>query len=171
MNDQPGRLWAPWRLEYINSAVREPEGCFLCEAFNSSADREHLVLYRTPLAFAVMNLFPYNNGHLLIAPNRHLAGLDDLSSDELSAVAELTRTATHWINRAYQPHGYNIGLNLGQVAGAGLPGHLHFHIVPRWNGDTNFMPVLGCVKVVSEGLQASYDRIYEVIRELDAGGS
>ena len=160
-------LWAPWRLEYIKTAVKEPDGCFLCEALSAENVRENLLLYRGEAAFVVMNLYPYNNGHLLVAPNRHVGEIHDLSSEELLAVNELTRTALKWLDRAYSPHGYNVGLNLGRAAGAGLPGHLHYHIVPRWDGDVNFMPVLGYTKVVSEGLQASYDKLREAIEELE----
>ncbi|MDP8239977.1 MAG: HIT domain-containing protein [Candidatus Hatepunaea meridiana] len=159
------RIAAPWRLEYIQSAVKHPSGCFLCEALDTNDDREKLVIHRDELVFLIMNLYPYNNGHLLVVPNRHIGELKDLTTDELTALGELTRKAVRWMDIAYEPHGYNIGLNLGRVAGAGLPGHLHWHIVPRWDGDTNFMPVLGCVKIISEGLKAGYDRIRQVIEE------
>jgi len=159
------RLWAPWRLEYIKSAVTRPDGCFLCEALASGNDREKLLLHRDKLTFVIMNLYPYNNGHLLVAPIRHVGGLDDLTTDELTALGEHTRRAVRWLDKAYTPHGYNIGLNLGRVAGAGLPDHIHWHIVPRWDGDTNFMPVLGGTKVIAEGLRASYDQIKKVIEE------
>jgi ATP adenylyltransferase len=163
LSDEIGRLWAPWRLEYVESAVKESGGCFLCDALQAGDDRERLIVHRDALTFLIMNLYPYNNGHLLLAPHRHVGGLDDLTMDELTAVAELTRRAVKWLDIAYQPHGYNIGLNLGRVAGAGLPGHIHWHIVPRWDGDTNFMPVLGCAKVISEGLRAGFDRIRQAV--------
>lgn len=170
MKDKLGRLWAPWRLEYIQSAAEGSlSGCFLCDAVAAADDREHLVLHRSRLSFLVMNLYPYNNGHLLAAPRRHLAGLDDLTAAELSDLGEVVRKAVRWLDLAYRPHGYNIGLNLGRVAGAGLPGHLHYHIVPRWDGDTNFLPVLGVAKVVSEGLKSSYDRLIKVINEVGDG--
>lgn len=163
MNDQPNRIWAPWRYDYLQSAVDKADGCFLCDAVAAGNDREHLLLHRDELVFIIMNLYPYNNGHLLVAPYRHVGELDELSSEESAALGEVTRKAVKWMNEAYQPQGYNIGLNLGRVAGAGLPDHLHWHIVPRWDGDHNFMPVLGYTKVISEGLLASYDRIRQVI--------
>lgn len=163
MSDKPERMWAPWRLEYIRSAVKPEGDCFLCEADSAGKDRERLVLHREADSFAMMNLYPYNNGHLLIAPHRHVGDLDDLSMEELSSLFVLVRKANGWLRKAYNPDGFNIGINIGRVAGAGLPGHLHVHIVPRWNGDVNFMPVLGFTKVVSEGLQSSWDTLREVI--------
>ena len=167
MTDKPDRLWSPWRLEYIDTAVKKPGGCFLCEALQAGNDRERLILFRDELAFLIMNLYPYNNGHLLVAPYRHVGNLGDLTVNEITAIGELTRKAVSWLDKAYQPDGYNVGLNIGRIAGAGLPGHIHWHIVPRWDGDTNFMPVLGCVKVISEGLRPGYDRIKKAIDEED----
>ncbi|NQU05752.1 MAG: HIT domain-containing protein [Calditrichaeota bacterium] len=159
------RIWAPWRMEYIHNDVDKPNGCFLCEAVDSVNDREKLLLHRDEHVFTIMNLYPYNNGHLLVAPYRHVGEIEDLTTDEMSALGEVTRKAIRWMDKAYKPHGYNIGLNIGRVAGAGLPGHLHWHIVPRWDGDCNFMPVLGHVKVISEGLLAGYDRIKQIIED------
>jgi len=152
-------------MEYIDSVLKQPGGCFLCEAVNSGNDSERLILHRAELTFLIMNLYPYNNGHLLVVPYRHVGELDDLTGEELSEIGELTRKAVRWLDRAFHPDGYNIGLNLGRTAGAGLPGHIHYHIVPRWDGDSNFMPVLGCVKVISEGLAATYARIKKAIEE------
>ncbi|NQT33859.1 HIT domain-containing protein [bacterium] len=165
MSDKLDRLWAPWRLEYIKTAVKEPDGCFLCEAIEAGNDRDRLLLHRDELVLIIMNLYPYNNGHLLIAPYRHIGELDDLSTDELNAISEVTRKAVRWLDKAFNPHGYNIGLNLGRAAGAGLPAHLHWHVVPRWDGDSNFMPVLGCVKVISDGLASTYDELRKAIEE------
>ena len=137
----------------------------MCEALNSSDDSKRFLLYRDKLAFVIMNLYPYNNGHLLVALNRHTGDLAELTTEELTALGELTRRAVQWLDAAYHPHGYNIGLNIGRVAGAGLPDHLHYHIVPRWDGDTNFMPVVGCAKVISEGLRAGYNRLKKAIEE------
>jgi len=161
--DEPNRLWAPWRLEYIRDATEPKPNCFLCEAFDADEDRERLLLYRGEKSFVIMNRYPYNNGHLLIAPNRHVANLDELELDELTQLFDLTRKATRWLTKAASPHGFNIGINLGRVAGAGLPGHVHVHIVPRWDGDVNFMPVIGFTKVISEGLQSSWDQLRAVI--------
>lgn len=165
MSDKPERLWAPWRLEYIRSTVKKPGECFLCEANSAGKDRERLVLHRQNGSIAMMNLYPYNNGHLLIAPQRHVGEMADLSLDELTSLFDLVRRATGWLKKAYNPDGFNIGINVGQVAGAGVPDHLHVHIVPRWNGDVNFMPVIGFTKVVSEGLQSSWDVLHRVITE------
>ena len=165
MSDKLDRLWAPWRLEYIKSTVKEPDGCFLCEAVKAGDDRERLLLHRDELVFIIMNLYPYNNGHLLIAPYRHVGTLDDLSTEELNAISDVTRKAVRWLERAFSPHGFNIGLNLGKAGGAGLPAHLHWHVVPRWDGDSNFMPVLGCVKVISDGLASTYDQLRRAIEE------
>lgn len=165
MTDKQDRIWSPWRYTYIKEAVGPKTDCFLCEALEAHQDRERLLLYRGEQAFVIMNRFPYNNGHLLIAPNRHIGNLEDLEPDEMSELFELVRTAKGWLDKTYHPDGHNIGINIGRVAGAGLPGHLHVHIVPRWNGDVNFMPVLGFTKVISEGLQSSWDQIRKVIDE------
>ncbi len=161
--NEPNRLWAPWRLEYIKEATGTKPDCFLCEALGADEDRERLLLYRGEKSFVIMNRYPYNNGHLLIAPNRHVATLDELELDEMTQLFDLVRKATGWLTKAYSPQGFNIGINLGRVAGAGLPGHVHVHIVPRWDGDVNFMPVLGFTKVISEGLQSSWDQLRSVI--------
>jgi ATP adenylyltransferase len=165
VTDKLDRLWAPWRLEYIKSAASKPDGCFICTAIEAHTDRENLVLHRDELGLVMMNLYPYNNGHLLVAPYRHVGTLDELETDEITALGLMLRKAVGWLERAYKPNGYNIGMNLGRIAGAGLPGHLHYHIVPRWDGDTNFMPVLGCAKVISEGLASSYDQIKRAMED------
>ncbi|MBC8465685.1 HIT domain-containing protein [bacterium] len=165
MKDSPKRLWAPWRYEYLKEFDSPKSECFLCDAFNDDHDRERLLLHRSEQTFVIMNLYPYNNGHLLVVPNRHISSLNDLALGELTELFNTVRKANKWLEEVYQPDGFNIGINIGQVAGAGLPGHLHVHIVPRWNGDNNFLPVLGCVKVVSEGLGSSYDQIKKVIEK------
>jgi ATP adenylyltransferase len=157
-------LWAPWRLAYIKSPDRPATGeCFLCSGRDRPAeDRRNLVLQRGRQALVVLNRFPYNNGHLLVAPYAHKAHLSELTDDELLECGQLLRELTARLTRAMSPDGFNIGLNLGKVAGAGLPGHLHWHIVPRWNGDTNFMPVLGDVNVIPQSLDALYDLLTSV---------
>jgi ATP adenylyltransferase len=158
------RIWAPWRLAYISGEDRSPvetspdlppgadADCFLCRAV---AEREaSLVIDRGPKTLTVLNRYPYNNGHLLVAPLRHLSRLDELSADEHHELAATLTTMVGALEKALHPQGFNIGLNLGQVSGAGLPGHLHWHIVPRWNGDTNFMPVVASVKVIPQSLEA-----------------
>ena len=160
-------LWAPWRLSYVLSA-RPPAAavpCFFCEGLADQDDRRHLIALRTPLSVVVLNRFPYNNGHLLVAPRAHKGRLQELAPEE---VLEVTNSLTRMmgsLDHLMHPDGYNIGLNLGRVAGAGLPGHLHWHIVPRWNGDTNFMPVLGDTKVIVQSLDALYDLLVDDLRK------
>jgi ATP adenylyltransferase len=154
------QLWAPWRLAYIaNSAPPKADECFICAGAASDNDRENLVAYRTPRSVVVLNRFPYNNGHLLVAPRAHKAELHDLASDEMLEIMETVRRMVAVLKELMKPEGFNIGLNLGRVAGAGLPGHLHWHIVPRWNGDTNFMPVVSDTKVISQSLDAFWDML------------
>jgi ATP adenylyltransferase len=153
------QLWAPWRLAYISKSNPPKEGneCFICRGLSETRDRENLIVLRTELAAVVLNRYPYNNGHLLIAPRAHKGRLDELT---LAEVVDLQATMTRMvkiIERTMHPEGFNVGLNLGKVAGAGLPGHLHWHVVPRWNGDTNFMPVLADVRVISQSLESLYE--------------
>ncbi len=155
------QLWAPWRLSYIVTTKEPgPEGCFLCRyAAEPRADRENLVVARGRRTLTVLNRFPYNNGHLLVAPLAHKAGLEDLDDEELLEGMHVLRTMTGVLRRRMSAEGFNIGVNLGKVAGAGLPGHLHWHLVPRWSGDTNFMPVLANVNVIPQALDALYELI------------
>ena len=160
------QLWAPWRLSYVATA-KPPSGadsCFICQGLGEQDDRRSLIALRTPRSVVVLNRFPYNNGHLLVAPRAHKGGLADLDADELLEVMETVRRMVRVLDGLMHPDGYNIGLNLGHAAGAGLPGHLHWHIVPRWHGDTNFMPVLGDTKVISQSLEALYDLLVQRLR-------
>lgn len=161
-------LWAPWRMAYIRSLApgTQPEEsgrCFLCAAAEatvtpgSDAARERLVLHRDDFGVILLNRFPYTNGHLLIAPLEHIAELSDLTREQRGGLMELTDHACRILRAAVNPQGMNVGVNLGRCAGAGLPGHVHVHVVPRWNGDTNFMAVVGDVRVVPEALDKSYD--------------
>jgi ATP adenylyltransferase len=143
------RLWSPWRSEYVTTAG-EGEGCFLCENLASHDDEKNLILSRGDSTFILLNAYPYNSGHLMIAPNRHVGELEELEEQELFDLFSETRRTVTALKKGLKPHGFNIGLNLGRVAGAGVPGHLHVHVVPRWGGDTNFMPVLGETKVLPE---------------------
>jgi len=136
-----------------------PGDCFLCAGAAKGVDRVALVVYRDDLAVVMMNIYPYNNGHLLVAPVRHIGELSQMTADEARHVNDVVRRAVEWLQAAYRPDGFNLGMNLGRVAGAGLPGHLHIHIVPRWNGDTNFMPVTAATKVLSEALKAGWERL------------
>ncbi|MBN1362449.1 MAG: HIT domain-containing protein [Sedimentisphaerales bacterium] len=145
-------LWAPWRIPYIRG-LHKDEGCFLCHNLaHPEQDDANLVLWRTDRCIVVLNRFPYNNGHLLIAPARHIAGLEEASEEEMLELTKLVREAQRALSMTLSPHGYNVGLNLGRCSGAGLPGHIHIHIVPRWDGDTNFMSVCSDTKVVSQSL-------------------
>ncbi|MCZ6698257.1 MAG: HIT domain-containing protein [Planctomycetota bacterium] len=161
MDEFRQNLWSPWRMEFIESlAGRNGPGCFICDYRDDpSSDVENHVLWRGDDSLVMMNRFPYTNGHLLIAPARHLAELDELNDDELRRIWFLTRDAKRLLAKVLEPQGFNIGLNFGRCAGAGLPGHLHIHIVPRWNGDTNFMAVLGDVRMIPQALDALYDRL------------
>jgi ATP adenylyltransferase len=152
-------LWAPWRLAYVAGAKPPAEGdpCFVCVGLAGSNDRGNLIVQRRPLSVVMLNRFPYNNGHLLVSPLAHKGRLEELTLEELLDVQEGVRQMVGVLDELMHPDGYNIGLNLGRVAGAGLPGHLHWHIVPRWNGDTNFMPVLGEVKVIVQSLDALFE--------------
>jgi ATP adenylyltransferase len=152
-------LWAPWRMEFIRSLGSEAtdDGCFLCRYWSEpGGDAAHHVVWRTPTTFVVMNRFPYTNGHLLVALAEHKADFVELSDDELCEINHVIRDAVKILQSAIKPHGFNIGYNLGHCAGAGLPGHLHAHVVPRWSGDTNFMAVIGDARVVPDSLDALY---------------
>jgi ATP adenylyltransferase len=153
------QLWAPWRLAYVSKepAPKQGDECFICRGLAESDDRRNLIVLRTPLAAVILNRFPYNNGHLLVAPKAHKGRLDELTSDETVELQATLARMIQVLEQAMRPEGFNVGLNLGKVAGAGLPGHLHWHVVPRWNGDTNFMPVLGDVRVIAQSLDALYD--------------
>ncbi len=155
------RLWAPWRLSYVAAAKApcDEDPCFICRGLDADDDRANLIALRTPRSVVVLNRFPYNNGHLLIAPRAHKGRLDELHPDDLLEVMEMLRLMVRTLDALMGPDGFNIGLNLGRAAGAGLPGHLHWHIVPRWNGDTNFMPILADVKVIVQSLDAFYDAL------------
>ena len=163
------RIWAPWRAQYIRESSQEVGNstCFICQGLTGVDDRGNLLAWRRPHSVVVLNRFPYNNGHLLVAPRVHKGGIDELSGPELLEPIETVQRMVGILDRMLRPHGYNVGLNMGTAAGAGLPGHLHWHVVPRWNGDTNFMPVLGQTKVLVESLHEFYDRLVEEIRADD----
>ena len=148
-------LWAPWRMAYVGG-IAESKGCFLCDALakaKAGDDDSCLVVWRSKLTFCIINRFPYNNGHLLIAPNRHVGDVAKLTEKEMTAIMRDTARAQKLLAKVMNPHGFNWGLNVGRAAGAGLVDHLHMHIVPRWQGDTNFMPVFADVKVVPQALE------------------
>jgi len=152
-------LWAPWRMEFIKGP--KPSGCFFCEAAvaDPSRDAELLVLARGELALAILNRYPYNNGHLMIAPNAHLASLEDLPAAAANDVMALTQRSLRVLRQVLSPQGFNLGINAGKTAGAGVADHVHQHVVPRWDGDTNFMPIVADTKVLNESLTVSYQQL------------
>lgn len=150
-------LWAPWRIEYIKQA-KEP-GCIFCTKPAQQQDEENFILFRGKTSFIIMNYYPYNNGHLMVVPFRHIADIVELTDAERLELMKLLALSKKALMKTMSPHGFNIGMNLGDVAGAGVKDHLHFHIVPRWNGDTNFMPISGHTKVVSEGLAETWESL------------
>ena len=155
-------LWAPWRAQYIqesSGSTAGDNGCFLCRGLAAAEDRANLIAWRRPHSAVFLNRYPYNNGHLLVAPLVHKGTLAELEGPELTEPMETLRLVVGVLDGLLRPQGYNIGLNLGRSAGAGLPGHLHWHVVPRWDGDTNFMPVLAGTKVIVESLADFYDRL------------
>lgn len=151
------KLWAPWRMEYILSP-KEGE-CILCQKPAENRDRENYILFRGKKNFVMLNAYPYNPGHLMIAPYRHMASLEELSDEELFEHFDLVRKCTSVLKKNMMPAGFNIGLNEGKVAGAGIADHVHTHVVPRWQGDTNFMPVVSDTRVLPEALASAYDRL------------
>jgi ATP adenylyltransferase len=152
------RLWAPWRIDYIVN--EKPSACIFCIPSDGGDDRGNLILARTPYSFVMLNRYPYNNGHLMIAPFRHTADMDDLSGEEMLDLFATLRICKNVLKQCANPQGFNIGINLGKAAGAGVDEHMHIHIVPRWNGDTNFMSVIGDLRVMPENLHATYDKLY-----------
>jgi ATP adenylyltransferase len=163
------QLWAPWRMEFIERPREPSGGCIFCDLPAAGMDEEHYIIHRSDLSFIMLNRFPYNNGHLLVASFSHVQELSGLSSLEKLDLMNLTDLGCRILQEAYHPEGYNVGMNLGRVAGAGIPGHLHVHIVPRWNGDTNFMPVIGDTRVLPEMLSASYERLRTALHEVLSG--
>jgi len=147
-------MWAPWRIEYVLS--EKEDGCVFCDALSAKGN---LTLFKGRITMVVMNKFPYINGHLLVAPIRHLSGLDELSKDEMGELMETVEISTGILKKALAPDGFNIGLNLGKVAGAGVEEHLHFHIVPRWFGDVNALTVFGDVRVIPEHIRATFNKL------------
>ena len=163
-------LWAPWRIKYIQSLNQGSE-CFICYNLETPQDDDaNLVLWRTKHCIVILNRFPYNNGHLLIAPNRHIAGMEDANDGELLEMFKLVREGQKALSAAIKPQGFNVGLNFGRCGGAGLPGHLHIHIVPRWEGDTNFMSVCGDTKVISQSLIELQQLLKQTSKELNLPG-
>lgn len=157
------RLWSPWRLEYLKAPKKD--GCIFCQAIESSKDRENLVLWRGERAFLILNRFPYNNGHLMVVPYSHVPSLEDLDTPTLTELMLLLNQALAALRIAMQPDGFNIGANLGHAAGAGIEEHVHLHVVPRWLGDTNFMPIVGDVRVIPQTWLQTYDQLKAALED------
>jgi len=159
------RLWTPWRLDYVTTASGPAPDCIFCAA-REALDREPLVVHAAARCFVILNKFPYNNGHLMVVPRRHVARLADLDADELGELMSLCQLSERVLAREYAPHGFNMGLNLGRSAGAGIDGHLHVHLVPRWTGDTNFISVVGETRVLPEELPMTAARLRPAFADL-----
>ena len=162
------KLWAPWRMEYITKAIKEDKEYLFCRVLKQKASKDNLVVYTSKHSMVMMNRYPYNNGHLMVIPKKHTKNLDGLSKEQSNDLHETLRLAVKVVYHAYDPQGCNIGMNMGRAAGAGIDAHIHYHIVPRWNGDTNFMPIIGELKVISEHLLNTYDRIKRAFKEVVA---
>lgn len=161
------RLWRPWRIDYVRDieSIRE-EGCIFCTRPQAGDDRGSLILYRGQSAFVIMNLYPYNTGHVMVTPYRHIGDLEKMDPDEMRELMELTTLMIRVIKTEMQPQGFNLGVNLGKAAGAGYDEHIHMHIVPRWQGDTNFMPVVGESKVMPETVEGTYERLLKSLEDI-----
>ena len=157
-------LWSPWRLQYVAHGERKT-GCIFCEATRAD-ESSSLIVFKGDTCYVILNLYPYNNGHVMVVPYRHLAAFGALSRDEITEMGVLIQRAEAALVEAYQPHGLNIGVNLGKPAGAGVLDHLHVHIVPRWSGDTNFMTVVGEMRVLPENIGASAERLRPIFERL-----
>ena len=151
------QIWAPWRMEYIQT--KKTNGCFLCEKPKQDSDEANHILFRGEKNFVIMNSYPYNPGHLMIVPYRHIGSLEELTGAELKEHFDIVNRSIKVLRQVFSPTGFNLGINIGKVAGAGVADHIHTHIVPRWQGDTNFMPVISDVRVVPEALAATYQKM------------
>ena len=151
------QIWAPWRIEYIQ--MEKPKGCILCDKPKQKDDTANYILYREEKNFVILNSYPYNPGHLMIAPYRHVANLDELTDEEQHEHFEMVNQSVKLLREVFNPAGFNIGMNLGKIAGAGIDDHIHTHIVPRWQGDTNFMPVIADLRVMPEALAETYKKL------------
>lgn len=164
------QLWAPWRGEYIQGPPERRKnkltGCIFCREYSKN-NKKALILYKGNFAAVMMNRFPYNNGHLLLYPWKHTALLEEMGAEEIQELFSLLKKSVVILKKVFKPAGFNIGMNLGKASGAGIDEHIHFHIVPRWNGDTNFMPVIGEVRVMPEHLSATYNKLYPHFKRLN----
>ncbi len=155
------KLWAPWRGEYISKITKKSSTCVFCDILKEKKDQENFIVHRSKYTFSVLNIYPYNNGHMLVMPNRHVDDLSKLKCDEREDLFDLLESTKVLLDHAMKPDGYNIGINLGKAAGAGFPDHMHIHLVPRWRGDVNFMPVMGDTKVISQSLESLHEKLLE----------
>ena len=154
------RIWAPWRLEYVKDAAKDDEqGCIFCVKPGEADDRANLIVHRGERCFVILNLYPYTNGHLMVAPFEHVGGVQDLPTETTAEMMALAQRAIAVLEEEYEPHGFNVGFNQGRVAGAGVEHHIHMHVVPRWGGDTNFMPVLADTRVMPQTLDQTYEAL------------
>ncbi len=163
------KLWSPWRSQYIDSFNEQmrPTGCIFCDSAKQAVEDDNtLLINKGEYTFSLLNLYPYNNGHLMVVPFRHMSDFGKLNSEESLEMMEKVQVALKVLTKAYNPAGFNVGLNLGKVSGAGIEEHIHFHVVPRWEGDTNFMPVLGDVKVISQDLLETKKKLLEIYQSL-----
>ena len=151
------KIWAPWRMEYIQ--MEKPDGCILCEIPKQESDDANYILYRGDKNFVIMNSYPYNPGHLMIVPYRHVANLEELTDEERHEHFDIVSRSIKVLRQAFSPEGFNLGMNIGKIAGAGIEDHIHTHMVPRWQGDTNFMPLISDVRVVPEAIAATYQKL------------
>ncbi len=160
------RLWAPWRIHYIKSP--KIEGCIFCEKWKASPsrDKDNYILYRGNHAFALLNIYPYNNGHLMVAPTAHVASVEELPDEALLEIMNIMKLMVSALKETLQPQGFNIGMNVGRVAGAGIDDHVHLHVVPRWNGDTNFMPILSDTKIIHQSLDEVHELLTNSLRKM-----
>ena len=154
------RIWAPWRLEYVKDASKDnSDACVFCAALEAGDDEANLIVHRGERCFVILNKFPYTNGHLMVAPYEHVAALQELDAETVAEMMSFAQRGMNALEEGYSPHGYNVGFNQGRVAGAGVEHHIHMHVVPRWGGDTNFMPVIADTKVMPQSIEQSYEAL------------
>ena len=163
------RLWAPWRESYISKLSTKQKVCVFCSILADKKDKQHMIFIRKAHAYAVLNIYPYSNGHCMVMPNRHVSDISKLSQLEYMQLMELLRETKDLLQKVFKPQGFNVGINLGRIAGAGIPGHVHVHIVPRWKGDHNFMPVTANTKVISQSLSVIYKKLDDAYKKRHRG--